>query len=902
MSVLPKRNPMNCVSASLFVLFWVGSISTASATQPSTDFFANGVSTATVHDITQLNQIFTTGQGKYDPATMAGNNFLYPLPQNGVFGANPYNGCYNDKNQWIGPLDNDATHSCTTVMAANPNISIFKLILAYKPSCNGGCVGDPNCASPNTTCPDMSISMNCEYSQAQVGTGPFDSPVQKRECSPSTPITRHAKANSVDAPAFAGCYPGQNGTAYPNCTQCPTGTFNPFIGKNLGACTDCSSARTVANTLGGTQPATTDWFSAPNPTASPIVGSPSSADCQLKPSMADWSCKTGYTKDPLEQYCIPTNATCSLSIDVTPTNPSPSTADGSIVATYSGQSGTVSGLTITSPSNIPPSSTSGTSATFTGLVGGASPGTTYTISATDSACSQPTTVKVTLIDKTPTPSCTSCPSPSTVSGTNCVQPTTTVPGQTYDGYVCQGASGCVSQPCPNNCVVGTTSGQVSATDSTPRICDGSPLYVTWGGTCTNSGGTFTSASTTTCPSGFTNVSGTCTMACSGGGGGSTCPAGQGSIKGDGTDCTACTSGTYKANSGNFACSACPYAYITNGTSITYSSAVGSTADTACKVNYNCSSGTAQTNPASYTSSGYTGASCVASSCTLSSNTSSQTNPSPAGTSTGSFGLTISGYTAPTTITLTNPPSGYATPSYSIPGTISGPVMFNNLPGNTAPYDVTITDAKCSITTSVKLTDPATCPLALSTAPTGAYTSSGGKIIATYSGNSGAVTMSISPGGTQAPGPGANQVTFSGLAPSNFTPYTITATDTSGCSKTGGNMIYMVYVCQNLTCPLGGAETYFQDSSDINRFQSSGGIMNATAWDGTITKTCTWEKSDGTTFGSPYVVCGGNNGGGGTLCMTHTGFNVKALGEAPFWASQENVASLGAGPSCTTNGW
>lgn len=352
----------------------------------SADFFATPPEAVPEHSNLELNKIFTSGMGRYSPS-MSLKLYPYLLPQNSTFGAPLYNGCYDKKNNRLGDLD--SANSCAAVIAANPGISVFRLFLGYKVGCSSSPIG--------STCPDMSLFMNCQYTQEALGTGSLDVPVSMRQCSSGNPIVHKARANAEDVPKYLGCLPGQDGTTYVECKECTNGKFNDTIGANRNACKTCSvlamtGSPTMPHSL--TQPTTFDTF--------PASGATAGAQCLIKPT-DPWTCEAAFEKTADNQLCVPRGA-CALSLTITPTNPSsPTATNGKIVAAYSAEVGTVSGFAITSPTNILPTSVSGATGIFSGLSQN-----TYRVSVTDSTCTSSTNITLGSPSPSPTPKIFKC--------------------------------------------------------------------------------------------------------------------------------------------------------------------------------------------------------------------------------------------------------------------------------------------------------------------------------------------------------------------------------------------------------------------------------------------------------------------------------------------------------------
>src|SRR5439155_1264438 len=128
--------------------------------------------------------------------------------------------------------------------------------------------------------------------------------------------------------------------------------------------------------------------------------------------------------------------------------------------------------------------------------------------------------------------------------------------------------------------------------------------------------------------------------------------------------------------------------------------------------------------------------------------------------------------------------GTATITYSISpsvGTQGTSGTFTNLEGGN--YTITATDGNgCTASTGIiRVSQPSAITFG-SPAVTNVTCNGGnnGKIVINASGGTGTITYSISPTvGTQSP-----SGTFNNLTPGN---YTITATDTKGCTKTSGTI-------------------------------------------------------------------------------------------------------------------
>ncbi len=467
----------------------------AFATSPSTvpEFFDVTPQTTSPHTNTDLYNIYTTGQGPYDPVTMDGKIFPYPLTVGGVAAASLYNGCYDRKNRRLHDLDPD--NSCTTTNTAHPGDSIYRLFLGYKISC---------AATPTTPgiCKDTQLMMNCKYEQVQSGTNAFEERVTSaRMCSTERGIIRRARGNNSASSGTTGCPPGTDGTTYPTCTPCASGTYNSIVNPNTIACTAC--APPAAAVLHGDLTRVV-WAT---PTT-PSTGAVSASQCYPASGLA---CEPGYNLSADHRTCEAAATNCLLAITIVPKNPSPAMADGAIAASVSGATGPVSGLTITAPTFMAPTTGgTGPTATFAGL-----PHNTYTVSATDSTCTA--NVNVTLNDAIPTPACSSCPPGSTLSGSNCVASPSTVPSASNYAYTCRGAGGCSSAACATTCQSGAVVGQHSSSDTTPASCNGNPYYVTWGGDCVLNGSVapnpYTLAGSSSCPAGFILAGTSCTMAC-----------------------------------------------------------------------------------------------------------------------------------------------------------------------------------------------------------------------------------------------------------------------------------------------------------------------------------------------------------------------------------------------------
>jgi hypothetical protein len=903
------KNPRSRAHSIFFALIVLVYSGAAPAGAPIPDFFnvTPELPANSVHSTTDLNNIFNTGVGPYTPA-MAGKIYPYPLTIGGVKTNPIYNGCYDRQNRLLGPLD--ANNSCAAVVAANPNSAIYSLFLGYKIACPGGAAGG--------VCGDTELSMNCQYTQVQAGTSPFDNAaVSTRICSTERGIVRRALGNGTTVSAYVGCHPGEDGTTYPTCNPCAVGTFNPKFDPNTVVCTACT--RTINNSDPTSVIAWTSPKGSFDPNACTITGG-------LK-------CNTGYSVSSDGQSCTVAK-TCNLSLNLTPKDPSAGKSDGSITATVFGSTGATA-ISMTSPSAMAPT-TAGPPAIFSALAKGL-----YTITATDTTCS--TSASTTLADKVPTPQCTSCPSGSTLSGTDCTAPPTTTGGGSTDNYTCQGAGGCTSQPCTNiTCSVGSTFGQVSASDPTPRTCDGNSTYTSFGGNCSFVSGPVTTSPSSTCPMpGFSLSGGQCTMACT--------PAPQptcnltlGSVSHTNPTTVLGTDGTINmtvgGGTGTTTYSISPTAGTVNGTP-SGASVIG------------LSSGTYQVTAADTVAGG--------NNCKVSSPLTQLIDPVPTPSPTGCSGTT------PTIVQTSNAGvvNSTRTQSFAIgalinPGDIyvlmvyshsvaSAPATAGDTPTIMAAKMRDAINATSAAQWSDQFSQPANgtpgykpsasasggtvtvtlnyqnqfaaqgyrgcdgwtqppqgtppCDISLNTQVVAQHDPSGGKIMAfNTGGGSNPIAWSISPFGGFQNSVSPTETDWDGITiPQNTTrTYTITATD-SMCTKTADVTMYWHYYCQDLTCA-GGPITYFADSSDIPKFQASGGQLNATDPGGQTHTTCEWVLNNGNSWGSPYVVCGGNDAGGST-CVTHTSNQVKTLGEASYWVSTQDIAVYGA-TACTVNGW
>ncbi len=319
------------------------------------------------HTDAALNRMFNVGEGPYT-AAMAGRIYPYPFPRNGTPGAPLLNGCYDEKNQRIGNLD--ANLSCTSTAAARPRSPVFRLFVGYKIDCGM----TPATSGPLAgICTNTALTLNCVFDQQQTGAPPFNVTAPRRECSAGTGIIRRPRSNSEEVPGYYGCYPGQSGLNYPNCTKCPTGTFNSIVDENKFACTACSIANhPIANVA--TPPTT--WITN---VSDPEFGATSADQC-IVDSGDGWTCQPGFTKDGTNQYCISDPPVCTLSLSLVPTNPTFGESDGKIVSTYLTPSGPVTDYELFSPTTMAGTGT-GASRTFDGLAPGV-----YSIRATDSVC------------------------------------------------------------------------------------------------------------------------------------------------------------------------------------------------------------------------------------------------------------------------------------------------------------------------------------------------------------------------------------------------------------------------------------------------------------------------------------------------------------------------------------
>lgn len=344
-------------------------------------FFNSAPSTATPFTSTQLNTFYTTGIGP-DVSTTTGI-YSYPMTIGGkavAAGGVLYNGCYDVKGNRLSNLDAGAI-TCNGAASANAGKSIFMLFMGYKIGCTG-----PAGPAPNI-CQNASITINCVLIQTHVGSGPFDMQVGPSFCSGGSGIVHAAKGSNTTTPAFVACYAGQDGTTYPTCSPCASGSFNSALdGTNTTgvSCTACSTALTPPT---GSTGAIT--YVTPPATGSPLHGATSVGDCSIQTSPAGMTCASGYQLSLDGQTC---QLACNLSISLVPTNTtSPATSDGKIVANWTGNQGAAT-ASITAPSAIPPSSSTATSATFTPLAAG-----TYTVTVTDAAvpgCSRSTSIPI----------------------------------------------------------------------------------------------------------------------------------------------------------------------------------------------------------------------------------------------------------------------------------------------------------------------------------------------------------------------------------------------------------------------------------------------------------------------------------------------------------------------------
>jgi len=414
-----RSSKLHIHTLAIFVLLSMGVARSVFAA----DFFSVTPELTAPHDALALYRIFTTGVGSYD-SSMNGKLYPYPLRKNGDPDGDLFNGCYDDLNNKIGPLDSD--NSCASTIASNPGKSIFRLFTGYKVDC-ADTTGFPG------TCQDMALLINCQLSQVHVPSGAVSSFVPLRQCSTGNPIVRRAKANPNYTPVGTGCYLGQDGTD-PGCKPCEKGYYNDANGTNTQACIKCPLPVIQGVDI---EPILM--------TTNPESGAVSASQCMIDPT-DPWTCAEGYTKSPDKQQCVQGTGSadaCKLSLSLIPTHPSaPGMNDGKIIATYANASGAVSNFSIIAPSSIASVAMSGSSATFDLLAHN-----TYTVSVTDSICTETASISLTAPTSV---SCSTCPTGSSASGNLCV-----ILGQTScpTGFTLDGMGTC-TLPCTTGTALG----------------------------------------------------------------------------------------------------------------------------------------------------------------------------------------------------------------------------------------------------------------------------------------------------------------------------------------------------------------------------------------------------------------------------------------------------------------
>lgn len=449
--------------------------------------------------------------------------------------------------------------------------------------------------------------------------------------------------DATNAPNVCGA--GEYRDSTDTCVSCPAGTYKSLSGDS--ACIACGNPN--SNVSGGVG----------SGTPSGPVGATSLSDC----TYPNATCTvTGETWDPLTQSCQA--PPCSLIVQSSIINPnsgaSPATK-GQIYLTVSGATGTATTSILSGPTAAAPQT--GTTPVFSGL----DPGV-YTINTADSACYQRSTI--TLTDAP------ACNLKLTLSSSH---PRSS---PTYnDGGISVNISG----------ATGTATSQLTASSFTTQSTTGNPASFT--GLSAN---TYqVKVTDTACTKDISAVLVNDTS--------SGCPAGQFLASGV---CSPCANGTYKENSGDFACTACSRAPVPGGTLGAYTTtpATGATSSSACSVEYTCNSG--------YTAGGSSPAqindptiSCTttttSTSCTLAL-TASGANPTAASTTDGSISGMATGAAGALSFSL-SPAQGTLTAS-------GGSVSVTGLAAGS--YTLTATDAGvggCWRDRFITLTDPVAAP-------------------------------------------------------------------------------------------------------------------------------------------------------------------------------------------------
>ncbi|OFY83085.1 MAG: hypothetical protein A3F72_19015 [Bacteroidetes bacterium RIFCSPLOWO2_12_FULL_35_15] len=191
-----------------------------------------------------------------------------------------------------------------------------------------------------------------------------------------------------------------------------------------------------------------------------------------------------------------------------------------------------------------------------------------------------------------------------------------------------------------------------------------------------------------------------------------------------------------------------------------------------------------------------------------------------GQSTGSFSVSTTGGASPYDYVLMNGATTVATFT-----NVAGSQAFSSLPAGTYTLNV-LDNSGCPGSTTITITQPASpLTVAISGSSPATCGSSNGSATALGSGGTGTITYSWSPSGGSA-------ATASGLAAG---PYTVTATDTKGCTSSTPVTI----------TSSGGATIAITSQTNVLCFGASTGSATATASSGTSPYDYVWTGTAGT---------------------------------------------------------
>lgn len=191
-----------------------------------------------------------------------------------------------------------------------------------------------------------------------------------------------------------------------------------------------------------------------------------------------------------------------------------------------------------------------------------------------------------------------------------------------------------------------------------------------------------------------------------------------------------------------------------------------------------------------------------------------------GQSTGSFSVSTTGGASPYDYVLMNGATTVATFN-----NVAGSQVFSSLPAGTYTLNV-LDNSGCPGTTTITITQPASpLTVAISGSTPATCGSSNGSATALGSGGTGTITYSWSPSGGSA-------ATASGLAAG---PYTVTATDTKGCTSSTPVTI----------TSSGGATIAITSQTNVLCFGASTGSATATASSGSSPYDYVWANTAGT---------------------------------------------------------